>query len=664
MIYPRLFSPIKIGNLELSNRLIMAAMHMGYTIDGLVTDQFKAFYRERAKGKPGMILVGGAYTHPTGKSYKGMLSIENDDTIPGLKEVAAMIRAEGVAPAVQLIHGGRYAHSSIFGGEPAVSASAVPSAFTRETPRELPTEEVEEIVDSYGQAARRAKEAGFALVEVLGGTGYLVSQFLSAITNQRTDKYGGDLSCRMTFLREIIASVRSQVGDDFPVSCRISGDELMPGGNTITEMTELVKVLEKDGVNLISVCGGWHETQVPLVTPEVPPGTYAYFTRTFKEHVDIPLAVSNRVNHPAVAEEILTQGQADAIVMGRPFLADPLLALKGKEGREESIRPCLACNQGCLDSLFVVRDVTCLVNPRVGCETEPAPEEKPLKKRILVVGSGPAGMEAARVAAMRGAQVTLAEAHPYLGGQLILAGAPVNRKTFLQLLPYYKNELKRLDVDLRLEERITPDSPLVDGADTVILATGGKPIVPNIPGGDSAHVMTAWEVLSGQRKAVGKVVIVGGGATGCEMAIYLATRQDVPAAALNYLGSRNVTPPAPLEKPDITILEMQKHVGHGIGITSRWVTLQELKLKEIRTITYADVKSIEPGKVVYVDAEGNQNEQPADSVVLAVGAKSFNPLEEALSKQVKDLHVIGDALTPGKAIDAIRTGYRTAMELV
>lgn len=663
MIYPRLFSSLKIRNVELSNRIIMAAMHMGYTPDGRLTDQLLAFYRERAKGKPGMIIAGGSHTHPTGKTYQGMLSIENDDMLPGLKKLTALIRKEGVIPAIQLIHGGRYAHSSVLGGQTPVSSSSCPSRLTRETPRELTTAEVEQIVESFGQAARRAREADFALVEVLAGTGYLISQFLSPLTNQRADRYGGDLTGRMTFLREILAAIRTDAGKDFPIICRISGDDFMPGGNTIKEMTELVKVLEREGVDMISVCGGWHETQIALVTAEVPPGAYAYFTRTFKEHVKIPLAISNRINNPDIAEEILTRGQADAIVMGRPFLADPLFALKTKEGREGYIRPCVACNQGCLDNLFTGKPSGCMVNARTGSETEPSPEEKPLKKQLLVVGAGPAGMEAARVAAVRGASVILADSHPYLGGQLNLAGTPPNRKPFLDLLRYYKNELKRLNVDLKLGETLTPESHLLAEADEVILATGSQPLIPPIPGIASPQVMMAWEVLEGKKKASGNVVIVGGGATGCETAIYLASQSEIPPAAASFLKRRDIIPPVPQEKLNITIVEMLKRIGSDIGITTRWVILQELALMGIQTITDVEVKAIEPEGIVYRNEAGNLCRLPADSVVLATRVRSSNPLEEAWSTK-RALHVIGDAREPRKILDAIQEGYRAAMELV
>jgi 2,4-dienoyl-CoA reductase (NADPH2) len=522
---------------------------------------------------------------------------------------------------------------------------------------------VEEIVESFGQAARRAREADFSLVEVLVGTGYLISQFLSPITNQRADRYGGDLYGRMTFLREILAAVRSYAGADFPITCRISGDEFMPGGNTITEITELVKFLEREKVDMVSVCAGWHESLVTPVTAEVPPGAYAYFTRTFKEHVAIPLAISNRINNPAVAEEILSLGHADAIVMARALIADPLFVQKAKEGREEFIRPCVACNQGCLDHLFMGIPSVCMVNARTGHETEPSPEERPLEKRVLVVGAGPAGMEAARVAAVRGARVILADAHPYLGGQVILAGTPPNRKPFLELLRYYQNELQRLNVDIRLRETITSESPLLSEADAVILATGGQPMIPPIPGVASPQVMTAWEVLEGKKKAFGNVVIVGGGATGCETAIYLASKSEIPPAAADFLKRRDITPPLPRNNPKITIVEMLKRIGSDIGVTTRWVVLQELAMLGIQTMTQVEVTAIEPEGIVYRNETGNLCRLPADSVILATGVYSVNPLEAAWSGK-KTLHVIGDASKPRKVLDAIEEGYRAAMALV
>jgi 2,4-dienoyl-CoA reductase (NADPH2) len=304
-----------------------------------------------------------------------------------------------------------------------------------------------------------------------------------------------------------------------------------------------------------------------------------------------------------------------------------------------------------------------MVNVRTGNETEPAPEEKPLGKRILVVGAGPAGMEAARVAATRGAEVTLMERNPYLGGQFNLAGTPSNRKTFLNLIRYYKNELKRLGVEIRLGEEVTPTASLIEEVDAVILATGGRSLKPNIPGAELPHVMTAWEVLEGNREAFGNVVIIGGGATGCAAAIYISDKKKVPYDAAAYLDSRGITPPEPRMKPNITVLEMLKRIGTDIGLTTRWVNLQELNLRSIRMITKVEVKSIEPKAVVHQDEKGVEHRVPADCVVLAIGVESVNPLEEPLSKKTTELHVIGDAKEPRKAMEAIREGYRTAMEL-
>ena len=408
MEFPYLFSPIKINSMTLKNRIVMTAMHLGYTPKGEVTDRLIDFYTTRAKGGVGLVIVGGCPVDEYG-GMPSMIAIHDDSCIAGLERLTSAVKSRGAKIAAQLYQAGRYTHSSMIGGRKPFSSSAVRSKLTGETPRALELEEIPGVQDSFAEAALRAKRAGFDAVEVLGSAGYLISQFLSPITNLREDEYGGPLENRMRFGLEIIQKVRKAVGPEYPLFVRVAGNDFMEGGNTNREARLFAIEAEKAGVDLFNVTGGWHETRVPQLTMCVPRQGYVYLAQGIKSVVSVPVLASNRINDPHAGEEILRSGSADLVTMARGLLADPDLPNKAREGKSRLIYHCVACNQGCFDEIFSLRPATCLVNPVAGREGEVFVEPAKKAKRVLVIGGGVAGMKAACVAAERGHTVSLVE---------------------------------------------------------------------------------------------------------------------------------------------------------------------------------------------------------------------------------------------------------------
>lgn len=690
-----LWSPGQIGSLTVRNRLVMTPMHLGYCPTGEVTDQLIEFYRVRARGGAGLIIVGGCAIDRAGKAFN-MIQLDHDNFITGLQRLTGAIQAEGTKVFAQLYHAGRYASSAITGVRP-VAPSSVPSRLSKETPHELTTGEISALIDSFAQAALRAQQAGFDGVEILGSAGYLISQFLSPLTNKRNDRYGGDLRGRMTFPLEVVSAIRRTVGPEFPISFRVAGNDFVSGSNTNAEARIFCQALEIAGVNLLNVTGGWHESQVPQITMNVPQGAYRYLARGIKDAVSIPVIACNRINDASLAEEILVLGDADFIGMARPLLADPELPNKIRDNQVNIIRTCIACNQGCLDNVFRGTPVTCLVNAEAGREAELAaagkllvrknlshasgqslastaqPISQPKQgKKILVVGAGPAGLEFARSAKMRGNQVVVWEERDHAGGQLGIAAAPPGRHDFLFLNTFLVNICQTLNIEIRYGFKATPDNILTavksDGFDQVVLATGAQPIMPQIPIEAGANVVQAWMVLGGRAKSGNNVVVVGGGAVGVETALTLAEEGTVSNEVLRFLVLQKAESPEALHSllteghKKITLVEMAKGIGRDISLTNRWSMLADLNRHHIDVHDQTTVIAIERDGVI-IETQGEQRKIPADTVILAVGSRSHAELYEVLQHQLDSLIVIGDALKPRKALDAIHDAYQAALSI-
>jgi len=533
-MYDPLFEPIKINQLELKNRICMPAMHMNMAVNFEVTDQLIDFYAERARGGVAVITVGYA----TVDEYSGNVTnigAHKDEFIPGLKRLAQAIQENGARAVVQINHAGRYNFSFFLDGKQAVAPSAVPSRMTRETPRALTIDEIKEIVNRFSRAAARVKKAGYDGVEVLSGTGYLISEFLSPFTNKREDDYGGSFENRMRFGLEVMQAIRQEVGADYPLIVRMNGNDFMPGGNGRKDLQEYARRLVQVGVDALNINVGWHEARVPQIVTSVPRGVFGYLAKGIKELVDVPVISGHRINDTATAREMIGDGLCDMVAMGRPLIADPFLPEKAKAGHEKGIVHCIACAQGCFDNLFKLKPVECLCNPKAGHEKETAVEKTKAPKKVMVVGGGAAGMSAALSAREKDHNVTLCEKGSRLGGQLYLASAPPGREEFAELAKDLEYQVALSTINVVLNQCV--DEALLDHEkpDAVILATGALPIKPSIPGVELAHVVQAWEVLQGQAVTGRRVVIIGGGAVGVETALFLAEKGTLSPQALKFL---------------------------------------------------------------------------------------------------------------------------------
>jgi len=665
--FPNLFKPMVINGMELKNRIVMTAMHLGYTPEGEVTDRLVDYYGLRAKGGVGLIVVGGCPVDETG-GMANMIAIYDDRFIPGLSRLTFAVKAEGARIAAQLYQAGRYTHSAMIGGKKPVSASAVRSKFTGEIPRALDPEEIPGVQDRFAEAAARAKAAGFDAVEILGSAGYLISQFLSPLTNLREDGYGGSLENRMRFGVEVAEKVRLAVGGDYPIIMRLAGNDFMEGGNTNREARLFAAALEKAGVDLFDVTGGWHETRIPQLSTFVPRKAFTYLAQGIKSAVTVPVLASNRVNDPHVAEEILREGEADMVTMARGLMADPFLPEKVRDGRADRVYRCIACNQGCFDSIFALRPAGCLVNPLAGREGEifVTPAERP--KTVLVIGGGLAGMKAAVTAAERGHLVTLAEKADRLGGQFLLNRHIPGREELVTAVEDLAANLEASGVEIRLGREVLREDVKRLSPDAVIVATGARPIWPDIPGVGGDTVVSAWDLLERRVTLGPRVVIVGGNALGLETALFAARQGTLGPEALYFLAAHHAEDWETLESlmnrgnKTVTVLEMEKKAGKDIGLSTRWTVLSEIRRLGVQVLTLTRaVRFTDEG--VEIERDGESSFAPADSIVLAMGSEPENRLAGELEGAAAELYTVGDARTPRNALEAIREGFEAGLKV-
>lgn len=661
----KLFEPIKIGDVEIKNRIVMSPMGLGFCEeDGTVNDRFVEFYTQRARGGAGLIIVVTCY-NDFGNKLPWSPALEDEKFLPGLKRLTDAMHEHGAKVFAQLMHQGASSSSFMFGTQP-VSASAVRSGLTGEMPRELTKDEIKLTIEHLAEGTAMVQKAGFDGVEVIGTGGYLINQFISPLTNKRTDEYGGDFEGRIMFPTELVQTIRERVGSDFPISYRTCGDSFMPGGNRQEDIQQVVQAMEKAGVGVINQAVGWHQAPMPMITMNVPRGTFVYLAQGIKEKVHIPVIACHRINDPILAEKILFHHRADLIGFGRPFLIDPEFPNKAAEGRFEEIRYCTACNT-CFDQIFSGQPVTCAFNPAVGREKEfeIIPAEKP--KKVVVVGGGIGGMEAARVLTMRGHDVVLYEKSDRLGGALNLAAIPPGREEFVTAVNYLSNEMERLDVKIEMKTEADRDVISEQKPDAVVLATGATPIWPKIPGIDQKNVVHAHDVLEDKAEVKGKVVIIGGGATGAETALFIAKQKAMSPEVAVYLASKKgINPETALQftrtGTDVTVLEMINRIGHDIGRTTRWTIIGELREYGVKMVTLATATKITEEGVIY-EHEGQEKLAPADTVVIAAGVEPRKGLAEAIERDVAEVHNLGDCVDPRHAMDAIHEAARIARQI-
>ncbi|HIE06826.1 MAG TPA: FAD-dependent oxidoreductase, partial [Desulfarculaceae bacterium] len=529
-------------------------------------------------------------------------------------------------------------------------------------------DEIKEIIDAFAQAALRVKTAGFDAVEVLSGTGYLISEFLSPLTNQRTDAYGGSLENRMRFGLEVMTAIRNAVDSDYPLIVRMNGNDFMPGGNSRQELTEYAQNLAQGPADALCINVGWHEARVPQIVTCVPHGAFSYLSRSIKEKVDIPVIACHRINDPETARELLADSMCDMVAMGRSLITDPQLPEKARQGREEQILHCIGCAQGCFDNLFKVKHVECLCNPEAGHEGQKNLEKTTNPKKVMVVGGGPGGMSAALAAALKGHAVTLYEQSERLGGQLYLAAAPPGREDFSRLAKDLEEQLAVNRIPVVFNQSVDGSLIASEKPDVVIVATGAKSVIPPIPGTDLPHVVQAWDVLEDKVATGLKVAIIGGGAVGVETALFLAEKGTLSAEAVKFLLVNKAETPEVLYEmatrgsKQVVLVEMLDKVGKDIGKSTRWGMMQELSRAGIKSVTKHTVTEITATGLT-MEKDGEIVKVEADTIVIAAGSTSINSLESVLKEMQLPYQVVGDAKQAALAFDAIHQGYAAGLSL-
>lgn len=673
----KLYQPIRINQLELRNRAVLAPMGIGNTKDGYSTERDVAFYRTRAKGGVGLIVYANIQFDPIRYNPKSGALLTEERFVPGLKRVTDAVHAEGAKMFAQLMHKGRYATAATHMNVQSVAPSAIPSRFTGfEMPREMSIEEIHQFVEWQAYSATLAMQAGFDGIEIETNSGYLFGQFFSPLVNKRTDEYGGSLENRTRFLVETLAAVRAAIGPTIPICVRIGGNDFVPGSCTNDDICDICELLDNTGnVDVLSVTGGWHEASVPLITMELPHATYAYLGRAIKKRVNCLVMQSNRMNIPT-AEALVERGDIDLALFGRPILAEPNLINLAQAGRVDEIRPCIGCNAGCLDVGIKGKPTGCIGNPECNIEGDlmdalgrlPCEVKSEHPERILVIGAGPAGMEFARVAASRGNQVCIWEARGHSGGQMQLAAAPPRRGDIALLAQWLERRCQSLGVEIVFNKKANAEDILAVAADydRIVLATGAQPLVPPIPTEEGAQVVQAWDVLEGKADTGKRVAIVGGGAVGVETALYLAEIGTLSADQLRFMMIFDVEPYEKIKEllnrgsKDVHIIEMQKAFAKDINPGARWSILARVRQLGVQMHNLSTVTEIKRDGVCLQNAEG-ESFIPADTVVLAIGAKSNNGLYEQLLGRVDRLNILGDAAAVAKIPEAIRSAYRLAI---
>ena len=668
--YPRLLAPLDLGFTTLRNRVLMGSMHTGLEDRARDFPRLAAYFAERAAGGVGLIVTGGFAPNVAGwlKPFAGRMSMPWH--VRRHRVVTSAVHAHGARICLQLLHAGRYAYHPL-----SVAPSPLKAPINPFTPRQLSARAVERQLDAYATAARRARDAGYDGVELMGSEGYLVNTFTAPRTNRRGDAWGGDASRRMRFAVEMVRRVREACGPDFILVYRLSLLDLVDDGNAWDEIVRQARAVEAAGATIINSGIGWHESRVPTIATSVPRAAFAGVTAKLRPHVSVPLVASNRINMPDVAEGVLAAGGADLVSMARPLLADPDWVRKAAAGRPDRINTCIACNQACLDAVFENRRASCLVNPRACHETELRylPAARP--RRIAVVGAGPAGLACATVAAGRGHAVTLFEAAPAIGGQFNLARRIPGKEEFDETLRYYGRELEATGVDVRVGTAADP--AMLAGFDVVVLATGVLPRAAEFPGVDDPRVVGYVDVLQGRVRCGPRVAIVGAGGIGFDVAEFLVHEGPSPALdAVRWMAEWGIDPafeargglaPPVLEPPARQVWLLQRSAGRPgarLGKTTGWIHRATLRGKGVEMLGGVAYLGMEPGGF-RVRIEGEDQLLPVDHVVLCAGQEPRRPLAGALAGSGLEVHVIGGADRAAEldARRAIDQGSRLAASL-
>jgi len=652
--YPHLLEPLDLGFTTLKNRVLMGSMHTGLEELPNGFERMAAYFAERAKGGVGLMVTGGIAPNEVGTIAPHGAKLNTEAEMERHKIITRAVHREGGKIAMQILHTGRYGyHKKI------VAPSAIQAPINIYKPHPLSEAEIEEQIQDFVLCAHLAQQAGYDGVEIMGSEGYLINQFIAPRTNQRTDRWGGSFENRIRFPVEILRRVREKVGSDFIMIYRLSMIDLVENGTPWPEVVALAKAVQESGVNIINTGIGWHEARVPTIAASVPRGAFTWVTARLKQksEVSLPLITTNRINTPELAEEILARGDADMVSMARPMLADPEFVKKAEENRADEINTCIGCNQACLDHIFEQKIASCLVNPRACHETELnyLPAEK--KKKIAVVGAGPAGLSFARVAALRGHRVTLFEKADGIGGLLRVAKQIPGKEEFREMLRYFEKQLELADVRVRLNTEASAESLAQEGYDEVVLATGVVPRVPDIEGIGHSKVLGYEEVLTGKKEVGEKAAVIGAGGIGFDVAEFI-THEGVSTAEdrevflrewgidKDYQHPGGLFPNGPQLHPPgrkVCLLQRKKSkMGKTLGKTTGWIHRANLMKRQVEMISGVSYEKISD-KGLHVSVAGEKKILAADSVIICAGQESLRELQEELERGGMTVHLIGGA---------------------
>ncbi|TQC45334.1 NADPH-dependent 2,4-dienoyl-CoA reductase [Rhodococcus sp. WS4] len=671
--FPQLLAPLDLGFTTLKNRVIMGSIHTGLEDRAKDVPLLAEYFAERARGGVALIVTGGYAPNRTGWLLPFGAKLTNRVEARRHRAITKAVHDEGGKIALQILHAGRYSYQPF-----SVSASSIKAPINPFRPRRLTSRGVRWQIRNFVRCARLAQQANYDGVEIMGGEGYFINQFLCERTNKRTDKWGGTPENRRRMAVEIVRRTRAAVGPNFIIIFRLSMADLVEGGQTWDEIVALAQEVEAAGATIINTDIGWHESRVPTIVTSVPRAAFADITGKLEKHVSIPVAASNRINMPEVAEEILTRGDAQLISMARPMLADPDWVRKAEAGTPDEINTCIACNQACLDHAFVRKHVSCLLNPRAGRETELTLSPTRTTKRVAVVGAGPAGLSAALSLAQRGHSVTLFEADSEIGGQFGIARKIPGKEEFAETIRYYNRQLPLAGVDVRLDSRVTA-TELVGEYDEVIVATGVTPRVPSIPGIDHPKVLTYPEVVRGGKPVGQSVAVIGAGGIGVDVSEFL-THEHSPTLDLKEwkqewgvsepeAAAGALTTPVPAPSPREVYLLQRKsgRIGAGLAKTTGWVHRAALKNKGVQELSGVNYERIDDDGLHITF--GAKREKPrtlvVDNVVICAGQESVRDLVDELTVAGVTTHVIGGADVAAEldAKRAIEQGTRLAARI-
>jgi len=638
--FKHLFTPLKIGAFTVRNRILSTAHLTGFADGGLPSERHLNYWASKAKGGIGLIITEDQAVHPTAATDHFVIHAYKDACIEPFKRIVSAVHEHGAKLVAQIWHPGSLFYGAREGSVPLWSCSAVPGSFHAETAHAMELEEVKEIIQAFGDSARRMREAGMDGVELMGTHGFLIEQFMSPRTNERGDEYGGDEENRLRFILEVIDAVRAAVGSDFTVGLRTSGDQFQAGGLGLQDMRKIMPKLTAAGkLDYISVTVGAGGAHIPPMY--IPAAPFVYLAAGIKEGVDVPVFCVGRITDPVVAEDILAKNQADMVGMTRANLCDPELPNKAREGRLDEIRRCIGCNEGCWGRLYETLPITCALNPSAGREKEMEITPAPVKKRVMVIGAGIAGMEAARVAALRGHSVSLYEKDEQLGGQLQIAAKAPSRQDMAEPVRYYEYQFKLLGVDVHLG--CTVDEKTIEevNPDVVIVATGGLPAAATFSGADQPNVVQARDVLMGKAQAGKKVVL------------FALDRGMEGLTTADFLSDRGC---------EVEVLvPWGAIVGFQVEPLTLGLVLSRLYRKGVVVTNSMRIKAVQENTVIVATNILSRQErtiEEVDTVVLALGSRANDSLYKALKGKVRELYLVGQALAPRKMLDSTLDGLR------